>query len=404
MEVMTWEGCYSEGWKGLITSESFAHPAKMAYGLLTRIIRFGLEQKFWREGDLIGDCFGGIGTTGIVGAYHGLRVVSVELEPRFHKMAEENYTLHRHKWQTLGVPMPVMVQGDSRRFAEIVREAGGVVTSPPYAETGMEFVGKRNWERCKEQGIKPSGGLNRKNKPNSLTEGYGEADGQIGRLREGDLDAAITSPPYADSVHDGNGIDQSKLTGNKPGKNTQANAEGYGSEAGQIGRLKEGEIEGVVTSPPWEDQEPSHAQNDTPSKRRMNAHALSGRTALNSEYGKADGQIGTTQGETYWSAMKAVYSSMRDAMKPGAVASIVLKSYVKKGKIVDLPSQTVQLLEHLGFKVFLRVHAMLVKEESHAGLFGKVTKKTERKSFFRRLAESKGSPAIDFEEVLFARR
>jgi hypothetical protein len=43
---------------------------------------------------------------------------------------------------------------------------------------------------------------------------------------------------------------------------------------------------------------------------------------------------------------------------------------------------------------------MLVKETTQNGLFGTITEKKERKSFFRRLAEKKGSPKIDFEVVL----
>jgi len=44
---------------------------------------------------------------------------------------------------------------------------------------------------------------------------------------------------------------------------------------------------------------------------------------------------------------------------------------------------------------------MLVKETTHETLFGHTeVKRKERKSFFRRLAESKGSPKIDFEVVL----
>jgi hypothetical protein len=48
---------------------------------------------------------------------------------------------------------------------------------------------------------------------------------------------------------------------------------------------------------------------------------------------------------------------------------------------------------------------MLVKESSHTCLFGHehVTRK-ERKSFFRRLAEKKGSPRIDWEEVIVVRK
>jgi hypothetical protein len=59
----------------------------------------------------------------------------------------------------------------------------------------------------------------------------------------------------------------------------------------------------------------------------------------------------------------------------------------------------------VGVPVFLRAHALLTKEETEQDLFhGETTKKTERKSFFRRLAEKKGSPRIDWEEVLWCRK
>ena len=60
---------------------------------------------------------------------------------------------------------------------------------------------------------------------------------------------------------------------------------------------------------------------------------------------------------------------------------------------------------NIGFDLFLRVKASLVKETRLPGLFGKpVVHRKERKSFFRRLAESKGSPPIDWEEVIWARK
>ena len=63
------------------------------------------------------------------------------------------------------------------------------------------------------------------------------------------------------------------------------------------------------------------------------------------------------------------------------------------------------MLESLGFEPVERIRAMLVKEDRQPGLFGEdVVKTTERKSFFRRLAEKKGSPRIDWEEVLMVRK
>jgi len=35
--VVEWQGCYDAGWKGLIGEAAFAHPAKMARGLVARI-------------------------------------------------------------------------------------------------------------------------------------------------------------------------------------------------------------------------------------------------------------------------------------------------------------------------------------------------------------------------------
>jgi len=86
------------------------------------------------------------------------------------------------------------------------------------------------------------------------------------------------------------------------------------------------------------------------------------------------------------------------------MAAVVLKDYVKAGKRVPLCDDTARLLESLGFRVFERTRCWLVKEETHPSLFGgTVTKTKSRKSFFRRLAERKGSPRIDYEEVLWGR-
>lgn len=52
-----------------------------------------------------------------------------------------------------------------------------------------------------------------------------------------------------------------------------------------------------------------------------------------------------------------------------------------------------------------RIHAMLVAENRSPALFGgEHVKRTERKSFFRRLAEKNGSPRIDHEEILVMRK
>lgn len=187
--VIIWDGCYDEGWKGVITEKSFQHPAKMARGLITRIIRYMLEREWIHKGDTIGDCFGGIGTTGIVGAYHGLNVICNELEPTFVGLARDNFELHRTRWTAMGAPQPLINKGDSRNFDVI---ADAILTSPPFTMTNGGA-----------QGINVDGYEGKKGKDTELGkrhyqgEGADREPGNIETLKSGNLDAAEAagSPP-----------------------------------------------------------------------------------------------------------------------------------------------------------------------------------------------------------------
>ncbi len=457
----TWHNCYDGSWKSLITDESFAHPAKYAHGLITRIILHGLSQGYWSAGDesrpadLIGDPFGGIGTGGIVACSHGLRWLGVELEPRFVGFAQRNFDLHKRTWETMGDPQPVLVQGDSRRFAEIVGQCAAVVTSPPYGEdviharpskmavelhqgrqcaTGLGQYG----ETPGQIGSLPAGelqavvtsppyaesnqdyqaGMKTIANPQSITAGskmptahYGGTPGQIGQLPSGNLNAIVTSPPYAESVKGEHGetetAAESQAKRQTPGGSTGRSQRhgGYGVADGQVGALAEGQLQAVVTSPPYEKSLDTHGDGiDWQKACNGKGSRTAGRAAIADGYQGNSGNIGHQAGETYWHAMRTIYEQCRLALRPGGYLVVVIKDYVKDGKRVPLCDQTVQLLEHLGFDVFLRVHAMLVKEEVNAGLFGEHRRKKERKSFFRRLHEKKpGAVRIDWEEVLWAR-
>ena len=60
------------------------------------------------------------------------------------------------------------------------------------------------------------------------------------------------------------------------------------------------------------------------------------------------------------------------------------------------------MFEYFGFRLVCRHRAMLVANHGEQRtVFGEAEQlTTARKSFFRRLAESKGSPAINYEDVL----
>ena len=334
--VMTdrWEGCYDQQWGKTIVPEAMAHPAKYSRGLIERIYRHCLARGYLEKGSLVGDCFGGVGNGGIIAADLGLNWIGVELEPRFVEWANKNFALHAHAWKTMNRPTPRIIQGDSRQFDQLIKGVAGVITSPPFgpvSEGGgiaaaMRGDGDYNVTTIMPRNLyQPSEHGRSKGQIGNLKEGnvsavissppfmdsmltvdkkfiaqiekqrngtrwhigdYGSSPGQIGKMNGGKVSAVVSSPPYAQSVHDGNGIDQSKLR-KKPGKNSQIKSQGYGKADGQIGSLKGGKV----------------ARNVEPNSTPQNTIA----------------GLQENEPENYWSACKKVYASLLSAIKSNGV-------------------------------------------------------------------------------------
>src|SRR5262249_35077551 len=148
---------------------------------------------------------------GVIAAASGLRWLGVELEPRFVELGNRNIEKHQRELEAFGDPVPVLLQGDSRGFAAIVAShLQAVLTSPPYAGKGevtaRSGMGKTEeqlrawWESYRAQG----GRMTYEHFVADVRAGgrtgvgeYGAAPGQLARLPTGDLDATLTSPPYA---------------------------------------------------------------------------------------------------------------------------------------------------------------------------------------------------------------
>ena len=78
----------------------------------------------------------------------------------------------------------------------------------------------------------------------------------------------------------------------------------------------------------------------------------------------------------------------------------VVKDFVRNKARVDFTGDWRRLCEAVGFRLVCEHHAMLTRTWEEPHLFeGTVTKSKGRKSFFRRLAEKKGSPKINWESV-----
>ena len=397
MNVTQWHGCYSGSWQGILVPDAFAHPAKVAPGLSYRIYRYMIDAGYIAPGDSIFDPFGGIGGFGYHAMLLGLHWTGVELEPRFVELGQRNID----KWRrdlamlngTLGTAR--LLQGDSRQLLEVVGGGmGAAVSSPPYAtgERGHPSLGSVNKDAWGHDGrdIAARRGLNAE---------YGSTSGQLADMSEGVFAAAVSSPPYADAVNgtgEGPGARHDPIHHNGDNSFKASSDSGYGSTPGNVGNMRDGGFEGVVSSPPFE----STVNHDGGKADYLEAKNLY------SNYGEHPANIGNDTGETFWAASRAIVEQTYAALRPGGYAAWVCKDFVRKGQRVPFSDQWQQLCAACGFEPVERIAAMLVDDHGdQLDIFGGATARLkERKSFFRRLAEKKGSPRIDHEDVIIMRK
>lgn len=441
-----WLGCYRGGWKGAICDEAFSHPAKVAFNLARRIYEHAIEEGWIEPRDVVVDPFGGIGGCAFHGLMNGMIVVTNELEEKFVELSKQNRELWREKFT--GLPgfnsdNWIILQGDSRKLAGLIQEASFAVTSPPYAN---DTVNSRNGIDLDL--IKKPGGHNSQSR---MMSGYGEASGQIGSMKEGDLSLAVSSPPYNPPMsqdHNGSkggkrGTEPSEQGafvkyGNTPGQleglsmeghaiavssppfpqpytgGGGINVKGYGADGAdkvgsrtyqsQGGDRAEGNLEtlanegfmAAISSPPFEKSNACEDPNYRTGRR-------GGGGPLYGDYGNSAGQLGKESGDTFWSASRTILEQLYSVLKPGAHAIFIVKAFVRHKQIVDFPGQWAQLCEAVGFKLIHDHHAMLTEHSgTQSGMFGTDKEyKVKRISFFRRLHESKSpETAIDYESVL----
>jgi len=257
----------------------------------------------------------------------------------------------------MGGPRPVIVQGDSRQLRQVLQLAGVscIVASPPYSEIASGAGGLNT----KPARAGQQGGRSPASASQATDQRYGDSDGQLAKLPAGTVDAVVASPPFTQGYAGGGGI----------------NVKGYGDGTDKVGDRTYQGTAGERT------------------EGNLETMPLGDVTTLE------------TASPTFWSAARDIVAESFAILKAGGIAVWVVKPFVRKKRIVDFPADWRVLCEHVGFVTEQEVHASLVCETTNNDLFdGLSTKRRERKSFFRRLAEAKGSPRIDFEVVYFMRR
>jgi len=176
-----------------------------------------------------------------------------------------------------------------------------------------------------------------------------------------------------------------------------------------LGRFLTMEFRAIVTSPPYGDvvlggNHERETAESTRIKRRTGGGSL-GVSMRHFGYGLTEGNLSSLKIDEQMKHAKIVYSECVKCLSSDGVMVVVVKNYVRDNKIVDIVSMTKDVLSSCGLSKICSISAMLNKVTRQPGLFGEeVVEVKERKSFFKRLHESKGAPKIEEEYVLVFRR
>lgn len=245
--------------------ESIQHPAKMS-ALLCR----DLFLRYTLPGQTVLDPFLGVGTT-LLGVQLGRNVVGVELEPKFAALARQNAARIRGGLLGVEAGWALVLQGDSRRLP--LKTADVVVSSPPYADalTGTAEGDERRRQVVAEKVARgelrhPEGtAVGRRTAwgggtMRAYATGYSPDPNNIGNLPPGDVDAVLSSPPYGDVAS--RDRSEEPYSRNKDPDlrrkygtgDTNRHVDGYGDHTpGQIGDLAHDGVDACVSSPPYAD-------------------------------------------------------------------------------------------------------------------------------------------------------
>src|SRR4030065_1800296 len=186
IEVDEWLGCYkAHKWNALQSDESYAHPAKMANGILDRVFKFLMKQGLLKAGGTVLDPMSGTGRTAIgwLMMHPNNKAITIELEQKFIEFQEQNRAILEKK---VGRKVAwTIIKGDARNLSALLSERGLIgVTSPPYAN---RFDRGNEQQRQKEGTIQHEFNVG----------GYSEDPNNIGNRP--DRPVAITSPPHGES-------------------------------------------------------------------------------------------------------------------------------------------------------------------------------------------------------------
>lgn len=242
------------------TSESVRHPAKANIPMMIWILK-----KFCKDKDIVLDPMAGIFTTGIEGMRlfpHSL-FIGIELEDKFVKMTQANIKKVEEiakKDMFMKIGKAICVQGEARELEKVFKgKIDKIISSPPYSESirtktdadkrlnRLERAGylkKKDWQR--------PGNIKTLGRNAMFSENlYSKNEDNIGNLKHGNIDKIISSPPYGEGLGHAHGTKvNSKLS--IMAKQKGMNIGEYPDQTEEnIGNLPHGKIDKIISSPPY---------------------------------------------------------------------------------------------------------------------------------------------------------
>lgn len=341
--------------QSLLGSEVMRHPAKQSIPQLIHLLdRFAVP-----GGVLLdcfgGSGCAMLAASPVYGK--GMYVITVELASHFLAMQERAWqhfqcTLDMQDCYATPPGDYWPMQGDSRRLAALLEAetADLIITSPSYG--GSEAVDKRKKQNgtIAAQGGGNAARANYTQISRMKDNGIGfDKHSQLDAKQLGYVDTIITSPPYQDAVHhekrlasDTRRLAEGKIPASTLSHLSPNSMMTMGSYAPPIDL--------VVTSPPYQDSLTDGNPKRRPEQvfRELDKQTHS---RILPAYDTTPENIGNERGKRYLASMREVWSGCAAVLKPGGMLCCITRDCVRDGKRVPVGQQNRDLLMAAGLEL-----------------------------------------------------
>lgn len=333
-------------------------------------------ENYVEDGDTCLDCMAGIATTLIEGMFMYPNSTFIGIEYEKKFTTMAQANIRKVERYRDQIPLGKAYILQGDARALPFKSVDKCVFSPTYGDT----------VQCGSREGPGATSKHRKNGKPSSQAFYSSDPTNLGNLKKyGEVDKVVTSPPWGGKVqHETNYL----------GKQKRESGFEYSGNPQNLGNLPHGQISKVITNPPYEGSlnlTNEEKQIKERSKRMKKAgynpkeviHTHS--CALWGGYSKDSDNIGNTKGQTYLNQMLLVYQECYRVLKPQGLLVLITKNFIRNKQIVRLDEDTIKLCEVCGFTLTNRHY-----------------RKIENPSFWRALYRKRfpDSPQIEHEDIL----